>query len=193
MYPWLIFSPGHLIPSYSSQFHIEPLWGMVWLMAGWVGGTLSLEKRYLGYRVCCSTVVNSIICQSEAQYFLIRTSTNLTHFIPLRIVFGITIITGATLYAPASATYHSLFTLLHTILTASMACRAFRSVKTFQVDDQSSFLPMTSLIMFNQPPLSEDKKDRETKMGTQEIQQSRSYPVLIISNNLESLGLDEDG
>lgn len=135
----------------------------------------------------CYTVANNIICKLLAQLSPIKISINSAHVVSSRIVFAITIITGATLYAPGalSTSYHPVLTLLRTVLIASMASRAFRSVKTFQVNHQS-FLPVTTPIRFNEPPLSEDN-GYSTGMRTtpQERQQPSSDEVLIISRNPE--------
>lgn len=132
------------------------------------------------------------VLHSGQQYYLsVRgltlsdpTDANSTRLIPLRIVFGITIVTGATLFAPGaiSSSYHPVLTLISTTLTASMACRTFRNLKAFQVDHLPFLLPQTSPSNFSRPPPSpsEDKENSEMRMVTLEKSTIQISPTGIV-------------
>ncbi|KAF9441327.1 hypothetical protein P691DRAFT_766422 [Macrolepiota fuliginosa MF-IS2] len=79
------------------------------------------------------------------------------------IVFGVNVIAGVLLYAPSiPVIYRPMLTLASTTLTASMACRVYRNLKTLNCDGEPSTLPVVSHLNFagggasskSTPPLS---------------------------------------
>ncbi|KAF9442417.1 hypothetical protein P691DRAFT_765241 [Macrolepiota fuliginosa MF-IS2] len=65
------------------------------------------------------------------------------------IVFGVNVIAGVLLYAPSvPVIYRPMLTLASTTLTASMACRVYRNLKTLNCDREPSTLPVVSHLKF---------------------------------------------